>query len=53
MGASICQENRCLLMVKGDAGRPTTSNSPNQTPSNDSSNAPSEGGGESTFDAGN
>ena len=24
MGTSICSENRCLLIVRGDAGRPVT-----------------------------
>jgi hypothetical protein len=24
LGASVCSENRCLLIVRGDAGRPVT-----------------------------
>jgi hypothetical protein len=40
MGASICSENRCILIVMGDAGRPPVTSSNGEDPPSTPSTPP-------------
>jgi hypothetical protein len=57
LGTSVCTENRCLLVVKGDAGHaPSGGSSVNDGPSSsepDTSSSDTSDGGSSSGDAGN
>jgi hypothetical protein len=55
LGTSVCTDNRCLLVVKRDAGRASTP-SPSEDPSSsepDPSSSDSTDGGSFATDAGN
>jgi hypothetical protein len=55
LGTSVCENNGCHLLVKGDAGRGSSeTNSPSSSPPDQSSEDTSDGGSASaSVDAGN